>query len=122
MASNIWTVLIYLIIYGIVASAVMTAYFMYARRFRIADAFNLKILSDSFGDVFAGLIFFVLKKLLLDIAVIGTVTYLFWIFADLTHVLYIYFLCMYSVFSTAVTGDYYAQMSYEAIEVRENDQ
>ena len=121
-AGIVGAIFIYLLTYGIAAAVVMTAYFLYARRFKISDAYNLKLLSDAFADVFVGLIFFSLKMILLDIVIGGSITYLFWVFADITNNVYIYFLCMMVVFKAAVTGDYFAQMSYEAIEVKENEQ
>lgn len=134
-----WIIITVLFTYGIATAAVMTAYFLYARRFRILDAYNLKTLSDAFGDVFVGLILFIIKMALLNVVIIGSVTYLFvlftgmtnnydvlqnlyLIFADLTkNNLYLYFLSMMAVFQAAITGDYYAQLSYEAIEVKENN-
>ena len=49
----------YFIVWGLFASFMLTGYLCYARRFKISDAYNLKTISNSSVDVFAGVLFMI---------------------------------------------------------------
>ena len=109
------------IITGLCASLVYTAYILYAKRFKITDAYNFGLISKYCVDILLAVIFMKIKLILADLLLLLPVTYVIWLFFGIPHPVAIFFWCLISVFSIAMIGHYLSQVGYEIIEVAEND-
>ena len=103
------------ITYGICYSIVLTAFMLYAKSQKITDAYNLKIISDSCIDILIQVIWMSLQLALLNAIIIGTVTYLFWLFLGLQNPILIFIWAMTALLNAAITGNYLGQLNYEAL-------
>lgn len=103
-------------IIGLVCTSIpYTGYMIYAKRFKISDAYNFKLISDTCSDVLFALIFMIPKLLLVNLIVFVPATYVFWLFFGIPHPIATYYWCLATIFVIAVTGHYLAQVAYEAI-------
>ena len=88
---------------------------LYAKSQKITDAYNLKIISDSCIDILIQVIWMSLQLALLNAIIIGTVTYLFWLFLGLQNPILIFIWAMTALLNAAITGNYLGQLNYEAL-------
>lgn len=109
------------IIWAIFVSIILTSYLCYAKNFKIADAYNLKIISDSCVDILVAILFMLPQILLADAIILAPVTYVVWLFFGLTHPIMIFFWCVVAIFSLAMTGHYMAQVDYEIIDSKDDN-
>ena len=104
---------------AICSSLIFTSYLLYANKFQVLDAYNLKAVSNYCVDVLIALLFMGIMLTLVDIIIIAPITYVLWLFFGLAHPVTIFFWCFCYVFNLAIVGHYLAQISYEIIEVKE---
>ena len=102
------------IVWLIVASVCLTSLLMYVKRERIADAYNLKILSEKAGDLLLGLVFYVLQLIVINVPTTGFLGYTLAVLFGVGTILYI-FLGYAIVFNIIVFGHYLSQLRYEVI-------
>lgn len=110
------------IIYCIFASLTFTSYLLYANKFRILDAYNIKTMSKYCIDVLLAVGFMLVLLALVDLIIVTPVTYIIWLFMGIPNPIAIYFWCAVGVLNLAIAGDYLAQISYEKIEVKETEE
>ena len=108
------------VICGLFASIALTGYMCYSKNFRIADAYNIKIISESSADIFVAVIFMIPQILLADAIIVAPVTYIIWLFWGIPSPIALFFWSMVAIFTIAMTGHYLAQLSYENITTKEN--
>ena len=108
-------------IWGLFISIIFTGYLCYARNFKITDAYNFKVISESCADILIAMIFMVPQILAADALVVSPVTYIIWLFFGLPHPIAIFFWCAVGVFNLAMIGHYLAQIAYENITTKENN-
>ena len=108
------------VIWCLFGSIIFTGYLCYAKNFKIADAYNLKVISDSCCDILVGILFMIPQIILADALLIAPVTYLIWIFFGIPHPVATYYWSMVFVFTLAMTGHYLAQIHYETVATKEN--
>ncbi len=109
------------IVWGLFGSFMMTGYLSYAKTFKISDAYNFKAMADSCVDVFAGVFFMIPQIIIVDALIIAPVTYLIWIFFGIPHPIAIFFWSMCLVFTLSITGHYLAQVDYETIKRKDDE-
>lgn len=103
------------ILYGVCGSIVLTAFMLYAKSKKVFDAYNLKIISDSCIDILIHIIWLVIQLAIVNGLIIGTITYLFWLFLGLENDVLIFIWGMTVVLNAAMIGNYLGQMNYEAL-------
>ena len=103
------------IIWIIVASIFLTSFLMFAKRERVSDAYNLKMLFKNAGDLIAGIIFFILLIIIINIPTTGFIGYMLFILFGFGPVLN-FFLAIAIVFNIALTGHYMAQLHYDILQ------
>lgn len=106
---------------GICASFVFTGCILYAKRFKIADAYNLKLIGKYCIDILIQVFFMDIKLIIIDIIILLPAAYFIWLFFDVAHPVAIFLWSMLTVVNLAMVGHYFAQIDYETIEVGEND-
>ncbi len=111
----------YFIVWGLFASFMLTGYLCYARRFKISDAYNLKTISNSSVDVFAGVLFMIPQILIVNAIIAGPITYIIWLFFGIPHPIAVFFWSMCLILNLSITGHYLAQIDYEAIATDEKE-
>ena len=107
------------IVYGICGSFVYTSYLLYATKFKIMDAYNIKSIFAYCVDVLVAILFMVIQVILVDAIMIAPVTYIIWLFFGIPHPVAIFFWSIIFIYTLAIVGHYLAQISYEIIEVKE---
>ncbi len=100
-------------------SIILTGYMLYAKNFKIGDAYNLKVISESCVDILIRIIFMLPGVAIIDGLIVGSVSYVFWVFLGLPNPICTYFWCMAVVFNLAMIGNYIAQVDYESIEAKD---
>ena len=110
------------IIYCIFASLTFTSYLLYSHRFKILDAYNVKTLFKYCIDILLAFFFMLILLALVDVIIVVPITYVIWLFMGLPNPVAIFFWCVVGVLNLALAGDYLAQISYEKIEVKENEE
>ncbi len=110
------------IVYCIFASLAFTSYLLYSHRFKILDAYNVKTLFKYCIDILLAVGFMLVLIATVDVIIVFPVTYLIWLFIGLPNPVAIFFWCVVAVLNLAIAGDYLAQISYEKIEVKENEE
>ena len=103
------------IVWALFGAVILTGYLCYAKSFKILDAYNFKVISESCVDILVAVS--IANALLLV-----PVSYLIWIFLGIPHPVAIYYWCAVGIFNLAMCGHYLAQVDYEAIGTRENEQ
>lgn len=109
------------IIWGLFGSIILTGYLCYAKGFRIVDAYNFKVISESCCDILVAVLFMIPQVLLANALLIGPVTYVIWVFFGIPHPVAIYYWSAVLVFNLAMCGHYLAQVDYEAIRSKEDN-
>ena len=107
------------IIYAICGSFVLTSYVLYANRFRILDAYNLKDLFTYCIDILIAIIFMLIQVAIVDAILIVPVTYVIWVFFGLPHPIALFFWSVVLAITLAMMGHYLAQIGFEIIEANE---
>lgn len=98
-----------------------TSYLLYAYKFKISDAYNLKAISTYCIDVLIAIIFMIILLAIFNFLIVAPVTYIIWLFFGIPHPIAIFYWSVCAVFNAAICGHYLAQISYEIIEVKENN-
>ncbi|MEI8378344.1 MAG: hypothetical protein WCF95_07380, partial [bacterium] len=96
-------------------SIFLTSFLMFAKRERVSDAYNLKMLFKNAGDLIAGIIFFILLIIIINIPTTGFIGYMLFILFGFGPVLN-FFLAIAIVFNIALTGHYMAQLHYDILQ------
>lgn len=107
-----------IIVWAVFISVMLTGYLLYAKNFKIADAYNFKVISESCVDILIRVLFMIPMILIINALIVGSVTYVFWVFLGIPNPFCTYFWCMAVVFNLAMIGNYMAQVDYEAIEAK----
>lgn len=110
------------ITYCIFASLIFTSYLLYANRFKILDAYNIKTLSKYCIDILIAVGFMLILLVIVDFIIVAPVTYLMWLLIGISNPVAIFFWCAVGVLNLAIVGNYLAQISYEKIEVKETEE
>lgn len=101
-------------IWLIVASVVLTSVLMFCTRERIADSYNLKLLSKASGDMIVTLIVFLIQLIVINLPTVGFIGYTLLILFGYGPV-FNFFVALAIVFNVALIGHYMAQVHYELI-------
>lgn len=102
------------IIWLIVLSISLTAFLLFVKGEKIADAYNLKVISDKSGDLMVGVLFFVIQLIVVNLPTTGFIGYTVTVLFGVGPILYAFF--AYAIaFNIAVTGHYMAQLQYELL-------
>lgn len=112
--SNVLLIFKY-IIWGIFISIILSGYLCYAKSFKIADAYNLKIISDSSVDIMIAILFMIPQIILADVILVTPPTYIIWLFFGIPSPVAIFFWCTVAILNLAMMGHYLAQIDYEII-------
>lgn len=108
------------IIWGLFGSIILTGYLCYAKSFKISDAYNFKVISESCCDILVAILFMIPQVLLANALLIAPVTYVIWVFLGIPHPVAIFYWSMVLIFNLAMCGHYLAQVDYESIQAKEN--
>lgn len=108
------------VIWGLFSSIILTGYLCYTKNYKISDAYNLKIISDSCADILIAVIFMIPQIILVDAIIIAPVTYIIWLFFGIPHPIATFYWCTVGILNIAMIGHYLAQISYENITIKEN--
>lgn len=103
------------ILYALCVSITLTAFMLYAKSKKFTDAYNLKVISDSCIDVLIQIIWLIVQLTLVNGLIVGTLTYLFWLFLGLENVILIFIWSMTVILNAAMIGNYLGQLNYEAL-------
>lgn len=109
------------IVWGVFGSMMLTGYLCYAKTFKIADAYNLKTISESSMDIMIAIIFMIPQVAIANAILIAPVTYIVWVFFGIPHPIATFYWSMVLIFNLAMCGHYLAQVGYETIAVKENE-
>lgn len=109
-----------IIIFALCYSFTYTAYLLYSHKFKILDAYNIKLIVKYCVDVLIAILFMSIQLFILDLLVILPVGYVIWLFWGFPNPAILFYLCMVTIFNSAIIGHYLAQIDYEIIEVSEN--
>lgn len=107
-----------IIVWSVFGAIMLTGYMLYAKNFKISDAYNLKVISESSMDILVRIIFMVPGLAVIDGLIVGAVTYVIWVFVGLPNMFCTYFWCVAAIFNLAIIGNYIAQVDYESIEIK----
>ena len=110
-----------IITWFVFGSIILTGYMLYSKNFKISDAYNLKIISETSMDIMIKIIFMIPGVLVVNGIFVGAVTYIFWIFFGIPNMVCTFFWCIAGVFNLAMIGHYIAQLDYESIPTEEKD-
>ena len=105
----------------ICASFAATGYLLYAKSFKIFDAYNVGQITKHCADVILAVFFMFLQLAIIDTLLVAPVTYVIWLFFGLPHPLALFFWCMVGVLNFAMSGHYLAQVDYEIIELNKDE-
>lgn len=108
------------IIWMLFGSIILTGYLCYAKNFKISEAYNFKMISDSCVDIMVAVLFMIPQVILANIVLIVPVTYVIWIFVGLPSPIATFYWSVVLVFNLAMCGHYLAQVDYEAIRRKDN--
>lgn len=100
----------------ILGSLILTGYMLYSKNFKIIDAYNLKTISQSSMDIMVRIIFMIPGIAILNGLVVGSVTYLLWVFLGIPNPICTFFWCVAIVYNLAIIGHYIAQIDFETIQ------
>lgn len=100
---------------GLCFSITLTAFMLYAKSKKITDAYNFKIISDSCIDIMIQVVWLCIQLALINALIIGTITYLFWLFLGLENVILFFTWSMTIILNAAMIGNYLGQLNYEAL-------
>jgi len=114
---TIYSVIIWLLI----ASVMITALILFSKTEKIKDAYNLKLIQEACIDILIAVIYFIPQILLFNLIIVGVVAYIFFVFRMEPYNIYTIIVAAISVvISSAITGNYFAQIDYEQV-AREED-
>lgn len=102
------------ILWLLVIAISMTSFLMFVKRESIADAYNLKTLSDKAADLMVALIFFVIQLFFANLVTTAFLGYVLYILFGFGPILYFY-ISLAVVFNVGATGHYLAQLQYEIL-------
>lgn len=107
----IYSVIVWLILGGII----VTALILYSKKESLKDAYNLKLISDNCISVLFALLLYIPQIAILNGLLIGSIVYLLYVFKQpMDHIALIIVSALSICASAAITGDYFAQIDYEA--------
>lgn len=109
-------------VWGLFSSFILTGYLCYAKSFKIADAYNFKTISESCIDILISVLFLIPQVLLANVILIIPVSYVIWVFFGLPHPIAVFYWCMVLIFNLAMCAHYLAQLDYEAMGTKENEE
>ena len=112
---NIFNIIIGIIFY----SFNFVGYLLYAHKFKITDAYNVKLILQYCMDVLIAMIFMGIFMFIVNVIIVVPVAYIIWLFFGFPNPVIIFYFCMVTVFDAAVMGHYLAQIDYEIIAVAE---
>lgn len=110
------------IVWALFGAVILTGYLCYAKSFKIIDAYNLKVISESCVDILVAVLFMLPQVAIANALLLVPVSYLIWVFIGIPHPVAIYYWCAVGIFNLAMCGHYLAQVDYETIGTRENEQ
>jgi hypothetical protein len=100
---------------AICSSIIYTGYLLYAKNFKILDAYNFVSIGKYCIDVLVAIIFMKIKLIFVDLIILVPVTYIVWLFFGIPHPIAIFLWCVVAAFNIAMIGHYLAQTDYEII-------
>lgn len=98
----------------VAVAMIVTNLLMFCTRESIKDAYNLKLLSNTSGDMILSLIFFVIQIVLINLPTTGFIGYTLKVLFDYGYI-FSFFVTMAVVFNIAVAAHYMAQVHYELL-------
>lgn len=107
------------ITYAVCGSIIVTVFMLFAKKFSIKDAFDIKAISDSCIDVLIQGIWLLVQLAVVDGIVAGGATYLCWLFIGIDNVITYFAWSMTVMFNAAIIGNYLGQLNYEALHQEE---
>ncbi|MDY6310508.1 MAG: hypothetical protein SPL73_01245 [Cyanobacteriota bacterium] len=106
----------------LLGSIVFTSFLSFARKLKIIDAYNLKIISESSIDILVCLLFLIPQISIADTLLVGFVWYIFFFFKiPATNLIFVFYCSMIAVLNISVVADYLAQVSYEYIKGKDDE-
>lgn len=102
------------ILWLLVVAIGLTCFLMFVRREKIADAYNMKTISDKSADLMIAIIFFILQLVIVNIFTTVFIGYVLFVLFGLGPLLYFY-IALAIVFNVGVSGHYLAQLQYEVL-------
>ena len=108
------------LVYAVFITLILTSYLLYANNFKIADAYNLKVITDASVDVLIAILFFIPQLIIANAIITGSITYVFWLILGIPNPICTFFWCMVLIFNLAIIANYLAQVDYEVMGVKEN--
>ncbi len=101
--------------YFVCGSIVLTVFMLFCKKFSFMNVFDVKAISDSCIDVLIQTIWLTVLLVILNGVIVGSITYLFWLFIGIENVVMYFVWCMAAVFNAAIIGNYLGQLNYEAL-------
>lgn len=109
-------------IIAICTSFVLTGYLLYIKKFKIFDAYNVKLIFKYCVDVMiASLVMFLLVAIV-DAVILAPLTYILWLFMGIPNPVAIFIWCTIGLLNIAMIGHYLAQIDYEIIPVNKDEE
>lgn len=105
-----------IIMWLVLGSIILTGYMLYSKNFKISDAYNLKVISQSSMDIMIRIIFMLPGIAIINGLIVGFVTYVLWVFLGIPNPICTFFWCVAGVYNIAIIGHYIAQVDFESIE------
>lgn len=111
----------YWLINAICVSFATTGYLLYAKNFKILDAYNVKYIFNYCADIMIATFFMGIKLFIINLIILAPITYIIWILFGLPNPIATFFWCLVSVLNLAMIAHYYAQIDYEIIAFNEDE-
>ncbi|MFA7658292.1 MAG: hypothetical protein WCY19_02545 [Candidatus Gastranaerophilaceae bacterium] len=107
------------LIWIIAASIMVTSFLMFVTNEKILEAYNLKVLAQSAGDLIVMIVVFVIKLAIINIPVVGFIGYVLLVLFGFGPV-FDYFWAFVLAFNIAAIGHYLGQVHYEILNYKKN--
>lgn len=112
---------IFWIITAISSSILYTGYILYSKNFKVKDAYNFKLISRYCGDILFGFVIMILKLGIANLIICLPIGYLMFLFIGIDSLAAKFIWSLIAMVNLSVIGHYTAQMDYETIIVKENE-
>jgi len=105
------------VIWIVYAAVVLTSFLMYAKREKIQDAYNVKVIFDEAGDLMVVILVFIIQLIVINIPTVVFIGYTILVLFGFGPVFDV-FVSLALVFNVGVTGHYLGQTQFEVIEYK----
>lgn len=100
----------------------LTSYLLYIKKFRILDAYNLKLIFKYCIDIMIAVLFMFVLVALVDVLIAAPLTYILWLFMGIPNPVAVFIWSVIGVLNIAMIGHYFAQIDYEIIPVNKDEE